>query len=112
MSYRLTSLTTTWTLDDDHHGHAVAWFLTKSIRAEKAIDELMDAHHFDVIISNNGCWSAKATSVMITTSWCILLSFPWNWASGISARLLKHLLRPFDHIWIPDLPDGILTRVL
>ncbi|MFN8312342.1 MAG: glycosyltransferase [Cyclobacteriaceae bacterium] len=85
----------------------------QSIRAEKkAIDELMDAHHFDVIISDNryGCWSAKATSVMITHQLRIPFSFPWNWASGISARLLKHLLRPFDHIWIPDLPDGILTR--
>lgn len=84
-----------------------------SIRAEKkAVDELMEAHHFDVIISDNryGCWSTKATSIMITHQLRIPFSFPWNWATGIGARVLRRLVRPFDHLWIPDVPNGVLTR--
>ncbi len=85
----------------------------RSIRAEKrAVDELMKVHHFDVIVSDNryGCWSANAASVMITHQLRIPFTFPWNWATPISTRLLRRLVRPFDHLWIPDMPDGILTR--
>jgi uncharacterized protein (TIGR00661 family) len=85
----------------------------QSIQAEKkVVDALMEAHHFDVIISDNryGCWSARAASVLITHQLRIPFSFPWNWATGISAKVLQRLIRPFDHVWVPDVENGILTK--
>jgi hypothetical protein len=80
----------------------------RTIRNEHIeVDKLLARYNFDLIISDNryGCWSSKATSVLITHQINILLPRFAKWMEPIVRIVTKKLLRKFSVCWIPDFAD-------
>jgi uncharacterized protein (TIGR00661 family) len=79
--------------------------ILKAIRMErKAIKELVAAHHFNGIISDNrfGCRHKNITSIFITHQLSVLSGN----TTYLSSKLHQKYISKFDECWIPDAPGN------
>lgn len=75
------------------------------IRDRYLIRQLMEQHHFDIIISDNrfGCYHPNAYNIFITHQLYLKLP-PWPLVNWLFNQQLNHrFIRRFDTCWIPDL---------
>lgn len=83
--------------------------LSKVIRYEHQYAERMvERFHYDVLLSDNrfGFYSKKAKSIYMTHQRRI--AFPPMFAAFETTGILWHgaVMRHFDEVWVPDLPDA------
>ncbi len=75
-------------------------------KEHRKIDQLVLAHGFDAVISDNrfGLWTRKAKCIYVTHQ--LMVKTPWrsNFAEKILRKLNYFFIKKFDHCWIPDLP--------
>ena len=80
----------------------------RGIRKEHTLlQQIIREHAISGVISDNrwGASSPQVPSVIVIHQLRILLSPFIRWGQRIVDRANGRLLRPFDEIWIPDLPD-------
>lgn len=78
-----------------------------AIRAEhQTCAHLVRQYNINGIISDNryGCFNAKAHSVLLTHQ--LNLRVPNKALQWLANALLRHALRPFEAIWVPDAADA------
>lgn len=73
----------------------------------KLLNELLEAEHFDLVISDNrfGMYSRKTRCVYMTHQLHIELPQGWQWLSGLADRLHRDFYKHYDEVWIPDYED-------
>lgn len=84
----------------------------KTISAEnKAIEQLIQVHDFDAIISDHryGCFHKSVKSIFLAHQLQVLLPISLNWFQPFLNKAHQHQLRFFDEIWIPDFPNQALS---
>jgi uncharacterized protein (TIGR00661 family) len=79
-----------------------------------SLQSLVKTRQIDAVISDNryGLHSNDCISILITHQLELplpLVLSPFRW---ISRRNLSKLLRPFNHIWLPDFPNHALSGAL
>jgi len=82
--------------------------LNKVIRFEHQFaEEMVERHHYDILVSDNrfGFYSHKAKSIYMTHQRRI--AFPKMLAAAESLGILWHnsVMRHFDEVWVPDVPE-------
>jgi predicted glycosyltransferase len=82
-------------------------------REHQVIQNLVEKEKPDLIISDNrfGVYSKNVFSIFISHQ--IRLTTAHSWMDPLGSRLNKWLMKPFDHIWIPDLapPDQLAPKL-
>jgi len=77
--------------------------LLSAVYAErKAIDKIVAEEKITTIISDNryGCHTPAVHSIFLTHQ--LRIQTPFTWLDGLTERVNKQLLSPFDEIWVPD----------
>lgn len=95
-------------------GKAMVWKMLvqlpkfiNTIREEhEVIEQIVSELNIDVVISDNryGCWSSRATSVLITHQSNILMPRRFGWLSPWVRKLNVSHMELFDFLWVPDFP--------
>lgn len=85
--------------------------IQRSIRLEKKIiDELVDIHHFERIISDNrlGCYHPEIENIYLTHQ----LKIPEGLQGKIATYFHRKAIRKFSEIWVPDDKQHTLSGIL
>lgn len=98
------------------HGYNMGlWLLKNGVHLNRVIryehhyaEKMVELHHFDVLVSDNrfGFYSKNAKSIYMTHQRRI--AFPPVLSAFESTGILWHaaIMRHFDEIWVPDLPEA------
>jgi UDP-N-acetylglucosamine transferase subunit ALG13 len=87
--------------------------ITTYYKERKVIQQLVKENNINLIVSDNrfGAYSKSCKSVYITHQLTIL--HPWKIVSWAGTLVHRWVMRPFDHIWVPDHEgDGNLSGKL
>ena len=89
----------------------IARFMKVIGKEHVRIEQLVDELKIDVVISDNryGCWSEKATSIVVTHQLNILTPASLSWANSMINAYNRRLISKFDHCWVPDFEDHQLS---
>tara|TARA_R110002050_G_scaffold41242_1_gene100095 strand:+ start:97890 stop:98963 length:1074 start_codon:yes stop_codon:yes gene_type:complete len=80
--------------------------ILRTIQKEKSVlENLIDKHRIDVVISDNryGMYNANVKSIYLSHQLKVAAPF----AEHLLARLQAKFLRHFDEIWVPDIKEKI-----
>ncbi len=89
--------------------------LPKFLRAIKIehqqIEQLIDKHKFDAIISDNryGCWSKEIPSTLITHQLNLQMPAYLSWVSGLVNHFNHRQIKKFSACWVPDFTSSPIT---
>lgn len=81
-------------------------FLSVIAREHKAVEELVQRHSIDIVISDNrfGCWTSLAHCVFLTHQSNIMMPAKFGWLSPLVRLMNERFISRFDACWIPDHP--------
>lgn len=90
------------------------WFLRAIAREHQQINTIVSERGIDLIISDNryGGWSAQVPCVFITHQINIILPWYASPAKPIVDFFNHRQIKKFTHCWVPDWPDGRLSKRL
>ncbi|MFK7756406.1 MAG: glycosyltransferase [Flavobacteriales bacterium] len=86
--------------------------IRRNINLEKlALEEILETYQIDGIISDNryGVYSSSVPSVIITHQLKLAPKTPFR---SLANNQIKKYLNRFSEIWVPDLPNSVLTEEL
>ncbi len=97
-----------------HHGSMSLRMLRRSPvilsanrREHRMLDELIDIHGIDAVISDNrfGMWSSKVPSIYITHQVSIKAPPGWSFTEGLLYMMHRKYIGNYNECWIPDLDE-------
>ncbi|MFZ6000355.1 MAG: glycosyltransferase [Bacteroidota bacterium] len=90
------------------------WFLRAIAQEHKQINTIVSERGIDLIISDNryGGWSTQVPCVFITHQVNIILPWYASLAKPIVDFFNHRQIKKFTHCWVPDWPDGRLSKRL
>jgi|ERR1035437_3708142 uncharacterized protein (TIGR00661 family) len=79
-------------------------FVKNIFRENQILEQLIEEHKFDVVISDNryGLWNEKVLSIFITHQVAVKLPSWLKFLNPLLFRISKSYIDKFDKIWIPD----------
>lgn len=97
------------------HGYNMGLWLVKNSAHLKAVmraehhyaEEMVERHHYDIIVSDNrfAFYSKNAYSVYMTHQRRIAFPKAFKMFETVGEKWHAAMMRNFDEVWIPDLPD-------
>ncbi|PLW91842.1 MAG: hypothetical protein C0592_13805 [Marinilabiliales bacterium] len=80
-------------------------------REQRMVKRLLRKQHFDIIVSDNryGIWNRKSRNVFITHQLRPKLSGITSLFRKRMHRYIENKLNNFEHVWIPDYKDALLS---
>jgi len=97
-----------------HNGSMTMRMLRKSpvilsaIRREhRMLEELVDKHKLDAVISDNrfGLWSERIPSIYITHQISIKAPTGWSFTEGLLYMVHRKYIKHYNECWVPDLEE-------
>lgn len=83
-------------------------------KEQRLLKRLMKKHHFDIIVSDNryGIWNRRSRNILITHQLRPILTGTFSIFKKKIHRYIEKKLNNFDHVWIPDYSNALLSGKL
>lgn len=89
-------------------------FLKSIAREHRVAEEIIRENDIDLVIADNryGCWSKRVKSIFISHQLNLIMPSGTKWMGSFINFFHKRLIRKFNAVWVPDMPDHVMSGEL
>lgn len=89
-------------------------FLKSIAREHRVAEEVIGENSIELVIADNryGCWSKNVKSIFISHQLNLIMPAGTKWMGSFINFFHKRLIRKFNAVWIPDMPDHVMSGEL
>ncbi|MBL7835003.1 MAG: hypothetical protein JNK18_13675 [Cyclobacteriaceae bacterium] len=89
-------------------------FLKSIAREHRVAEEIIRENDMELVIADNryGCWSKRVKSIFISHQLNLIMPSGTKWMGSFINFFHKRLIRKFNAVWVPDMPDHVMSGEL